>query len=550
MLSTMLNILKACLLATVKENSLFDDASYLEELNMLSDKDCSDNWNTKCQSLEKEFDLTPNTHEQFTIENDISHVFLFNSINGTLDTTLFASSEKIALPHHLKSWPDVVIKLNALYKEILGKNEHLYIKFKQTLQAYNSNSDLGSFTNLDSVFTKPSLKNAFTGSVLPRMISLALQVEFLFPQGLPRLVCGGDIKSLTLSQRQIACLLSNLFLCTFTDKMGSSVNLETESKNHKYIGVSFVRLFSSKKQSSVEKLKALINYFAKVTMACNTSYKQHHLILSTDDNAAVLPGCVTYARVKTDKIPDFTEEAYTKKTCQIRSNMNIEDFCGCVQVDFANKNIGGGILRYGAVQEEIMIICRPEIICARLFTATLNKDESLHIVGSECFNQVSGYSVNIKWAGNYIDNSERDIYGRRKSNICAIDALRVNSKCDNFKTCNIDRDLKKAFSGFKPYAFQNNIYNAIASGFWGCGAFKGDKEMKALIQLIACMMARRQLIFLTFGDSKFEERFTKMLDQFEDHNVTDKQLYNLIVEIPDDGPSAFEFIYEHLHVQK
>ncbi|KAI0988734.1 hypothetical protein GJ496_007720 [Pomphorhynchus laevis] len=211
-------------------------------------------------------------------------VHLLQSINGTLDTTLFASSEKIALPHHLKSWPDVVIKLNALYKEILGKNEHLYIKFKQTLQAYNSNSDLGSFTNLDSVFTKPSLKNAFTGSVLPRMISLALQVEFLFPQGLPRLVCGGDIKSLTLSQRQIACLLSNLFLCTFTDKMGSSVNLETESKNHKYIGVSFVRLFSSKKQSSVEKLKALINYFAKVTMACNTSYKQHHLILSTDDN--------------------------------------------------------------------------------------------------------------------------------------------------------------------------------------------------------------------------------------------------------------------------
>jgi poly(ADP-ribose) glycohydrolase len=45
----------------------------------------------------------------------------------------------------------------------------------------------------------------------------------------------------------------------------------------------------------------------------------------------------------------------------------IEDFYGAIKVDFANKFIGGGVLRHGKVQEEIMFINRPEMYISTLF---------------------------------------------------------------------------------------------------------------------------------------------------------------------------------------
>ena len=41
------------------------------------------------------------------------------------------------------------------------------------------------------------------------------------------------------------------------------------------------------------------------------------------------------------------------------------------------------------------------------------------------------------------------------------------------------RDLNKAFIGFKS---QSNNKRPVATGKWGCGAFRGDPEIKFLIQ--------------------------------------------------------------------
>lgn len=38
-------------------------------------------------------------------------------------------------------------------------------------------------------------------------------------------------------------------------------------------------------------------------------------------------------------------------------------------VDFANKNIGGGVLGFGSVQEEILFVIHPELIVSVLLTA-------------------------------------------------------------------------------------------------------------------------------------------------------------------------------------
>lgn len=52
-----------------------------------------------------------------------------------------------------------------------------------------------------------------------------------------------------------------------------------------------------------------------------------------------------------------------------------------LQVDFANKYMGGGVLGMGAVQEELRFLICPEMIVTRLFTECLEKNESLIMKG-------------------------------------------------------------------------------------------------------------------------------------------------------------------------
>lgn len=52
-----------------------------------------------------------------------------------------------------------------------------------------------------------------------------------------------------------------------------------------------------------------------------------------------------------------------------------------LQVDFANRYLGGGVLGMGAVQEEIRFLICPEMIVCRLFTECLEKNESIIMRG-------------------------------------------------------------------------------------------------------------------------------------------------------------------------
>lgn len=52
-----------------------------------------------------------------------------------------------------------------------------------------------------------------------------------------------------------------------------------------------------------------------------------------------------------------------------------------MQVDFASRWIGGGVLSSGLVQEEILFLMSPELIVSRLFTERLADNECLIITG-------------------------------------------------------------------------------------------------------------------------------------------------------------------------
>ena len=54
-----------------------------------------------------------------------------------------------------------------------------------------------------------------------------------------------------------------------------------------------------------------------------------------------------------------------------------------VQVDFANRFVGGGVTSQGLVQEEIRFLINPELIASRLFTEALESNECLIITGKK-----------------------------------------------------------------------------------------------------------------------------------------------------------------------
>ncbi len=53
-----------------------------------------------------------------------------------------------------------------------------------------------------------------------------------------------------------------------------------------------------------------------------------------------------------------------------------------MQVDFANKYLGGGVLGFGCVQEEIRFLICPEMILSRLITEVLDYNECLVMTGN------------------------------------------------------------------------------------------------------------------------------------------------------------------------
>lgn len=89
------------------------------------------------------------------------------------------------------------------------------------------------------------------------------------------------------------------------------------------------------------------------------------------------------------KFPNWPESNRTLCGLQVLRDTRIEDQPG-IQADFANKKIGGGVLRTGCVQEEIRFLANPELVVARLFSESLWSNEVLILTGSEQFNQFSG----------------------------------------------------------------------------------------------------------------------------------------------------------------
>jgi poly(ADP-ribose) glycohydrolase len=73
----------------------------------------------------------------------------------------------------------------------------------------------------------------------------------------------------------------------------------------------------------------------------------------------------------------------------------------------------------------------------------------------------------------------------------------------------------------------------VASGNWGCGAYRGDAKLKTLLQLMAASQAGRDLAYFTFGDTKLRDQVYHMYTFLTEKQVkVGKCLCILLISAP------------------
>ncbi|KAL6094875.1 parg [Pungitius sinensis] len=394
-----------------------------------------------------------------------------------------------------------------LIKETLNKTFSSQPELKEAILKYSaSQAKKWDFTALRLYCTKvlePDAAEHLFDSLLPDMVQLALRASELCTKPIP-LLKGGMNHSITMSQEQVACLLANAFFCTFPRRNSR------RNEYGNYPDINFFRLFEGSSPMKIEKLKTLMCYFRSFTEQKPT-------------------GLVTFTRKSLDKPLNWKSSQTQLTKLHITCEGTIEDDGhGMLQVDFANRFVGGGVTGSGLVQEEIRFLINPELIISRLFTEALDLNECLIITGTQQYSKYTGYSHTYQWGGSHQDITPRDGWQRRCTEIVAIDALHFKNFLEQFNPDKLNRELNKAYCGFARPEERSQNLATVATGNWGCGVFGGDARLKALLQMLAAAEAGRDVAYFTFGDSQLMTDVHKMHSFLTQRKISVGEVYDLL----------------------
>ena len=267
------------------------------------------------------------------------------------------------------------------------------------------------------------------------------------------------------SNKQVEALLVMAFFCIFPFR--NSIG-EMPSINFQNLYISMDTIEGRRAESAKAKLDCIWQYFS------SCAYEQKNKISERT---------IIFKRRSMTHFPDWGNESNLLSSVAF-SDLPIEDQKHPIlEVDFANKIVGGGVIGSGTVQEEIKMVQAPEMIVARLFTAPLQDNEVLFITGAKRYSQTSGYSDTFRFEGHYEDMD-------RTRDVVAMDATDYKDPEKQFRIHEINRELNKAYCAF--YSTDETPHK-IATGHWGCGVFGGNKELKAVIQLLAASQVVQQI---------------------------------------------------------
>ncbi|GAA0164361.1 glycosidase [Lithospermum erythrorhizon] len=230
-------------------------------------------------------------------------------------------------------------------------------------------------------------------------------------------------------------LLACSFFCLFPSTNRNIGNLRAIN-----FDMLFVSLHQKPDEKQRNKIKCIVHYFERIFSEMptgNVSFERKVTALEYKSSRLSYPNA-RFWRKSTVPLCRF----------EVRTSGFIEDQpYEAIEVDFANKLLGGGALKRGCVQEEIRFMINPELISGILFLPAMKENEAIEMVGAERFANYTGYSSSFVFSGNHVDQRDIDSMGRRKTRIIAIDALRLPGK-RQYELELILREINKAFCGF------------------------------------------------------------------------------------------------------
>ena len=353
---------------------------------------------------------------------------------------------------------------------------------------------------------------------------LALQLENLFPNNeLPLLKTCQKCAKIVLSRRQVALIFLLSFFNFLSINQNNSCNMFLVSN-----------ILFTNNRAKFESGRCFINYLIQIAKW-----------LEEEENTKILNSIleeeITYIRDNKSQMKYSDKELCELNLDEKNSLFNSND---TYIVDFANKYIGGGVLRNGCFQEEILFAIEPEAIVSLFFMQVMDNNDAIGIYNTIQYSNYEGYGNTFKFTGSAIPIDKNKI---KKHKIIAIDSLNLNKNNTNMQNFNnnityfnqnnnyngsyslnlfnnnnityyphnnnnyntnsrdiIKRDIHKAYVGFNLINYEKqNEEKTIATGNWGCGAFGGNHELKFLQQWIAAsLVGVKRLDYYTFGNEK------------------------------------------------
>lgn len=235
------------------------------------------------------------------------------------------------------------------------------------------------------------------------------------------------------------------------------------------------------------------------------------------------------------KLPDWKTASFPLQPLTVHPTGSIEDSTDALQADFANEYIGGAAISYGCVQEEIRFSICPELIVSRLFCPIMQDTEAIILTGAEQFSSYTGYAFTLGYGGDYQDkNMNPD--GSCKTALVALDALIVNyRKEEQYKKALVEREMNKVHAAcYNPASSTTTTTTtpaAFSTGNWGCGAFGGDDELKAITQWIPASVNGRATEYYTFKRKNLDNNLPAFVDAVQKASITTTTLFDALCKL-------------------
>nr|4L2H_A Chain A, Poly(ADP-ribose) glycohydrolase [Tetrahymena thermophila] len=399
------------------------------------------------------------------------------------------------------------------------KNSELWIIQKKTLQDLSSGKQkLDSFQSLESIleilrdsknqndekyFNLKAVfeqldkeeQTYFLEQFIPKICQLVLKIKKKqLKNQIPK---ESKIYEAAFSREEISYYVSCMFLCILKDQ---------DRKIYKDFRLIYLK-----------DLVQQINIRRQEKIKCFYEYLKQALDFSEKESKEV----VIFQRINCGQLEDYENwvdklKAIKLKNVQLTDDKLIEDFPGTLQVDFANCDIGGGILGNGLVQEQIRFCVCPEMLVSLLvFDQSMEANEVIIMKGIKQYSDYQGYSNSFR----FVKMGNSKIQKQKRNNpqtILAIDALCFNSSDNQFSEVNVSRELNKSYMGFK----QEDQLKTISTGKWGCGAFLGVFDLKFAIQWIASSRSNKKMIICTFQDEQTTKQIQQVFDLYKQKNAS------------------------------